>query len=81
MGHELGAAVGNDGFGRAFIPEDSVDIEPNYIFRSNYLVAGERDGLLIKTVYHDENHIITFLAWGHGLEIHSNVLPRTVRNG
>ena len=65
MGHELRTAVGNDGFGRAFIPEDSVDIEPNYIFRSNNLIAGERDGLLAKTVYYDENHVVTFLAGGH----------------
>jgi hypothetical protein len=80
MGHELGAAIGDNRFGRAFVPEDGVDVEPSHIFRSNSLVAGERDGLLAKTIYYDEDHIVTFLAWGHGLEIHSNVLPGTVRD-
>jgi hypothetical protein len=76
----LGAAIGDNRFGRIFIPEDNINIEPNYIFRSNSLVAGKRNGLFIKIIYYNKDYIVTFLAWGHGLEIHNNVLPGTVRD-
>jgi hypothetical protein len=76
----LGAAIGDNKFGRIFIPENNIDIEPNYIFRSNNLIAGEKDGLLAKTIYYDENYIVIFFIWGYGLEIYSNVLPGTVRD-
>jgi hypothetical protein len=80
MGHELGAAIGDNRFGRIFIPEDSVNIKPSYIFRSNNLIIGERNGLLTKIIYYNENYIVTFLVWGYGLEIYNNVLPGTVRD-
>jgi hypothetical protein len=63
------------------MPEDSVDIKPSYIFRSDGLIVRKRDGLLVKTVYYDKNYIITFLTGGHGLEIHNNVLLRMIGNG
>jgi hypothetical protein len=76
----LGAAIGDNKFGRIFIPEDNINIEPSHIFRSNSLVAGEKNGLLAKIIYYDEDYIVTFLAWGYRLEIHSNMLPGTVRD-
>ena len=65
MGHELGAAVGNNKFGRIFISKNDVDIEPSYIFRSDYFIAEKRDGLFTKIIYYDENYIVIFLAGGH----------------
>ena len=72
--------VGNNRIGEIFIPENNINIKPNYIFRSNGLIVRKKDGLFIKTVYYDENYIIIFLTGGHRLEIHSNILPKIIGN-
>jgi hypothetical protein len=72
--------VGDNKIGGAFIPENSVDIKPSHIFRSDGLIVRKRDGLLTKIIYYNENYIITFLIGGHGLEIYGNILPRIIGN-